>query len=82
MTPVGLVKLLLDQLAAEQKELHDTLRLAHLRGDLLHLESAGEDGGGYQLPEGKVLHRRQGRRQWQYGPVCKELAAQLKARES
>ncbi len=39
------LKLLLDQLGAEQKELHDTLRLAHLRGDLLHLLPPGSEGG-------------------------------------
>ena len=74
------VKLLLDQLAAEQKELHDTLRLAHLRGDLLHLLPPGGEGG-YQLPGGVQLHRRSGRRQWQYGPGVQELEAQLKAQQ-
>ncbi len=74
------VKLLLDQVAAEQKELHDTLRLAHLRGDLLHLLPPGGEGG-YQLPGGVQLHRRAGRRQWQYGPEVQELEAQLKAQQ-
>jgi len=74
------VKLLLDQLGAEQKELHDTLRLAHLRGDLLHLLPPGSEGG-YQLPGGVQLHRRAGRRQWQYGPEVQELEAQLKAQQ-
>jgi hypothetical protein len=74
------VKLLLDQLGAEQKELHDTLRLAHLRGDLLHLLPPGGEGG-YQLPGGVQLHRRAGRRQWQYGPEVQELEAQLKAQQ-
>jgi hypothetical protein len=74
------VKLLLDQLAAEQKELHDTLRLAHLRGDLRHLLPPGGEGG-YQLPGGVQLHRRAGRRQWQYGPEVQELEAQLKAQQ-
>ena len=74
------VKLLLDQLGAEQKELHDTLRLAHLRGDLLHLLPPGGEGG-YQLPSGVQLHRRAGRRQWQYGPEVQELEAQLKAQQ-
>ncbi len=74
------VKLLLDQLGAEQKELHDTLRLAHLRGDLLHLLPPGGEGG-YQLPGGVQLNRRAGRRQWQYGPVVQELEAQLKAQQ-
>ena len=51
------VKLLLDQLGIEQKELHDTLRLALLRGDLRHLLPPGGEGG-YQLPGGVQLHRR------------------------
>jgi hypothetical protein len=74
------VKLLLDQLGNEQKELQDTLRLAHLRGDLRHLLPPGGEGG-YQLPCGVQLHRRAGRRQWQYGPEVQELEAQLKARQ-
>jgi hypothetical protein len=74
------VKLLLDQLGAEQKELHDTLRLAHLRGDLRHLLPPGVEGG-YQLPGGVQLNRRAGRRQWQYGPEVQELEAQLKAQQ-
>ena len=74
------VKLLLDQLGTEQKELHDTLRLAHLRGDLRHLLPPGGEGG-YQLPGGVQLHRRAGRRQWQYGPEVQELEAQLKAQQ-
>ena len=74
------VKLLLDQLGAEQKELHETLRLAHLRGDLRHLLPPGGEGG-YQLPGGVQLHRRAGRRQWQYGPEVQELEAQLKAQQ-
>ena len=74
------LKLLLDQLGNEQKELHDTLRLAHLRGDLRHLLPPGGEGG-YQLPSGVQLHRRAGRRQWQYGPEVQELEAQLKAQQ-
>jgi len=74
------LKLLLDQLGTEQKELHDTLRLAHLRGDLRHLLPPGGEGG-YQLPGGVQLHRRAGRRQWQYGPEVQELEAQLKAQQ-
>ena len=74
------VKLLLDQLGAEQKELHDTLRLAHLRGDLRHLLPPGGEGG-YLLPGGVQLHRRAGRRQWQCGPEVQELEAQLKAQQ-
>ena len=74
------VKLLLDQLGIDQKELHETLRLAHLRGDLLHLLPPGGEGG-YQLPGGLQLHRRAGRRQWQYGPEVQELEAQLKAQQ-
>jgi hypothetical protein len=76
------VKRMLEQLAGEQKELQETLRLAHLRGDLLHLQRPSDEGGGYQLPEGPVLHRRQGRKQWRYSPVCSELEAQLKARQT
>ena len=75
------VKQLLDQLTAEQKELHETLRLAHLRGDLLHLVPPGQEPGTYQLPEGPTLHRRQGRKQWHYSEVTAELEAQLKARQ-
>ena len=75
------VKLLLDQLSAEQKELHETLRLGHLRGDLLHLVPPGQEPGTYQLPEGPTLHRRQGRREWHYSEVTAELEAQLKARQ-
>jgi hypothetical protein len=74
------VKLLHDQLGAEQKELHDTLRLSHLRGDLIHLLAPGGEGG-YLLPGGVQLHRRAGRRQWQYGPEVQELEAQLKAQQ-
>jgi hypothetical protein len=75
------VKQLLDQLTAEQKELHETLRLAHLRGDLLHLVPPGQDAGTYQLPEGPTLHRRAGRKQWHYSEVAAELEAQLKPRQ-
>lgn len=75
------VKQLLDQLSAEQKELHETLRLAHLRGDLLHLVPPGQEPGTYQLPEGPTLHRRQGRKQWHYSEAAGELEAQLKARQ-
>jgi hypothetical protein len=74
------VKLLLDQLGIEQKELHDSLRLAHLRGDLRHLLPPGGEGG-YQLPGGVLLHRRPGRKQWQYGPTAQELEARLKAQQ-
>jgi hypothetical protein len=74
------VKLLLDQLGTEQKELHDTLRIAHLRGELLHLLPPGGEGG-YQLSGGVVLHRRPGHRQWHYGPAVQELEAQLKAQQ-
>lgn len=74
------VKLLLDQLGNEQKELHETLRLAHLRGDLRHLLPPGGEGG-YQLPGGVQLNRRAGRRQWQYGSEVQELEAQLKAQQ-
>ena len=75
------VKQLLDQLTAEQKDLHETLRLAHLRGDLLHLVPPGQQAGTYQLAEGPTLHRRAGRKQWHYSEVAGELEAQLKARQ-
>ena len=38
-----------DALAAEQKELHEQLRLAYLRGDLLRHLPAGQDGRAYQI---------------------------------
>ena len=76
------VKLMLDQLAGEQKELHETLRLAHLRGDLLHLRPSDPEASGYQLPEGPLLHRRSGRKQWRYSAITSELEAQLKARQT
>ncbi len=38
------VKRLLEQLNAEQKALHETLRLTHLRGDLLHLLAPSSEG--------------------------------------
>jgi hypothetical protein len=74
------VKRMLDQLGSEQKELHETLRLAHLRGDLLHLLPPGTSGG-YQLPGGVLLNRRPGRKQWTYSPDVQELEAQLKAQQ-
>ena len=76
------VKLMLDQLSGEQKELHETLRLAHLRGDLLHLRPSDPEASGYQLPEGPLLHRRSGRKQWRYSAIASELEAQLKARQT
>ena len=76
------VKLMVDQLSAEQKELHETLRLAHLRGDLLHLRPSDPQASGYQLPEGPQLHRRSGRKQWRYSAIAAELEAQLKARQT
>ena len=45
-----------------------------------HLLPPGGEGG-YLLPGGVLLHRRAGRRQWQFGPELQELEAQLKARE-
>jgi hypothetical protein len=76
------VKLLLDQFTTEQKELHETLRLAHLRGDLLHLRPSDPEASGYQLPEGPLLNRRSGRKQWRYSAIASELEAQLKARQT
>jgi hypothetical protein len=76
------VKRFLEQLSAEQKQLHETLRLAHLRGDLLHLLAPSSEGWCYQLGDGVLLTRRQGRKQWSYSPLWAELEAQLKARQS
>ncbi|MFM9089021.1 MAG: hypothetical protein ACKOPT_12960 [Cyanobium sp.] len=76
------VKRFLEQLSAEQKQLHDTLRLAHLRGDLLHLLAPSSEGWCYQLGDGVLLTRRQGRKQWSYSALWGELEAQLKARQS
>ncbi|QCH15527.1 hypothetical protein CB0101_11900 [Synechococcus sp. CB0101] len=69
-------------LTAEQKELSEQLRLAHLRGDLLTLLPAGRDGNGYQITPDLVLNRRPGRKQWTYSSDCKEIECQLKARQS
>jgi len=69
-------------LTAEQKELNEKLRLAHLRGDLLTLLPAGKDGNGYQITPDLVLNRRPGRKQWTYSIDCKEIECQLKARQS
>jgi hypothetical protein len=68
-------------LAAEQKELNEQLRLAHLRGDLRQTLPAGKDGNGYQITPDLVLNRRQGRKQWSYSIDCKEIDCQLKARQ-
>ncbi len=76
------VKRFLEQLTAEQKQLHETLRLAHLRGDLLHLLAPSSEGWSYQLGDGVLLTRRQGRKQWSYSPLWAELEAQLKARQT
>jgi hypothetical protein len=69
-------------LTAEQKELNEQLRLAHLRGDLLTLLPSGKDGNGYQITPDLVLNRRPGRKQWSYSIDCKEIECQLKARQS
>ena len=69
-------------LGAEQKELNEQLRLAHLRGDLLTLLPAGKDGSGYQITPELVLNRRPGRKQWSYSIDCKEIECQLKARQN
>jgi len=71
-----------EQLSAEQKELHEQLRLAHLRGDLAALLPAGKDGNGYQVSPDLLLNRRSGRRQWSYSLSCRELECQLKARQA
>ena len=68
-------------LAAEQKELCEQLRLAHLRGDLLTLLPASKDGNGYQITPELVLNRRPGRKPWSHSIDCKEIKCQLKARQ-
>jgi hypothetical protein len=60
----------------------ETLRLAHLRGDLLHLLAPSSVGWCYQLGDGVLLTRRQVRKQWSYSALWAELEAQLKARQS
>ena len=69
-------------LSAEQKELHEQLRLAHLRGDLAQQLPAGKDGQGYQIKPDLLLYRRAGRKQWHYSLSCQELECQLKARQA
>jgi len=76
------VKRFLEQLNAEQKQIHETLRLAHLRGDLLHLLAPSSEGWCYQLGDGVLLTRRQGRKQWSYSALWAELESQLKARQT
>jgi hypothetical protein len=76
------VKRLLEQLNAEQKTLHETLRLAHLRGDLFHILAPSSEGWCYQLSDGTLLSRRQGRKQWVYSNLWVEMGAQLKARQT
>lgn len=53
-------------LANEQKELNELLRMAHLRGDLHTLLSAGRNGNGIQITPDLVLNRRPSRKQWSY----------------
>jgi hypothetical protein len=76
------VKRLLEQLNAGQKALHETLRLAHLRGDMLHLLAPSSEGWCYQIGQGVLLHRRQGNKKWSYSEHWAELEAQLKARQT
>ena len=71
-----------DALAAEQKQLHEQLRLAYLRGDLLRHLPAGQDGSAYQITPELMLLRRPGRKQWSYTLESKQLECQLKARQS
>lgn len=72
-----------ERLGAEQKELSELLRLAHLRGDLAaQLPPAGKDASGYRINPELVLSRRNGRKQWSYSLACKELECQLKARQA
>ena len=51
-------------------------RLFHQRHD----RGGGGPAGG-PAPRWGLLHRRAGRRQWQYGPEVQELEAQLKAQQ-
>ncbi len=76
------VKRLLEHLNAVQKALHETLRLAHLRGDLLHLLAPSAEGWCFQLANGALLTRRQGRKPWTYSAHWANLEAQLKARQT
>lgn len=76
------VKRLLEQLATEQKALHETLRLAHLRGDLLHLLAPSSEGWCYHIGDGVLLNRRQGNKKWTYSDQWAEMEAQLKARQT
>jgi hypothetical protein len=58
------VKRFLEQLNAEHKQLHQERRLARRRGDLLHLLFPAAKSWCYQLQDGVLLSRRQGRKQW------------------
>ena len=76
------VKRLLEQLNAEQKALHETLRLAHPRGDLLHLLAPFSEGWCYQIGQGVLLNRRQGNKKSTTSELWAELEARLKARQT
>ena len=76
------VRRLLEQLNAEQKQIHETLRLAHLRGDMIHLLALSSEGWCYQLGDDVLLTRRQGRKQWSTSEDWAEMEAQLKARQT
>jgi len=71
-----------EALAAEQKQLHEQLRLAHLRGDLQQHLPTTEAASAYQITPELVLLRRSGRKQWSYTLESKQLECQLKARQS
>jgi len=71
-----------EALATEQKQLHEQLRLAHLRGDLLQHLPTTEGANAYQITSELVLLRRPGRKQWSYTLESKQLECQLKARQS
>jgi hypothetical protein len=63
-------KRLLEQLNAEQKALHETLRLAHLRGDFLHLLAPSTEGWCYQLARGcSSTGGRATSKKWTYSPL-------------
>ena len=71
----------LEQLTEEQKQIQEQLRLAHLRGDLQQLLPQTPDGNGYVIAPTTALIRRKGRRQWRYSPTVQELDCQLRARQ-
>jgi hypothetical protein len=75
------IKVWLEQLSDEQKQIQEQLRLAHFRGDLQQLLPQTPDGSGYVIAPTTALIRRKGRRQWRYSPTVQELDCQLRARQ-